>query len=288
MDKMRDYYDILGVDRSADVQMIKRAYRKLAKKYHPDTNKGNAIAEEKFKEATEAYAVLSDPQKKKEYDECGHKNADGSYREYHFEEEDLEEILKSMFGFRRHTFREDGRDLRADINISFDEAVSGCEKIVHITDGDGKRKSLKVKIPAGIDTGQTIRLRGKGMPGRAGGYDGDLLLNVKVGTKAGYERKEMDIYTKITIPFTAAALGGEVIVPTVYGKVLCTIHPGTQSGTKIRLRGKGIVSMKNNSIYGDQYVTVQIEVPRNLSTEAKKKLKEYEEVLHQNKNGHAA
>ena len=169
--------------------------------------------------------------------------------------------------------RENGADLHADLSISFDEAVSGCEKLVHLTEANGSRKSLKVKIPAGIDTGKIIRLRGKGMPGSAGGYDGDLLLKVQVGTKAGFERKEMDVYTKTMIPFTTAVFGGEVIVPTLYGKVLCTIRPGTQSGTKIRLRGKGIVSMNHKNMYGDQYVTVQIEVPKNLNAQAKEKIK---------------
>ena len=290
MGAVRDYYEILGVDRSADEQTIKRAYRKLAKKYHPDTNKGNAMAEEKFKEATEAYAVLSDPEKRKEYDQFGHENLDGSYREYHFEEEDLDEILRSIFGgaFGRHPMRENGADLHADLSVSFDEAVSGCEKLVHLTEANGSRKSLKVKIPAGIDTGKIIRLRGKGMPGSAGGYDGDLLLKVQVGTKAGFERKEMDVYTKAMIPFTTAVLGGEVVVPTLYGKVLCTIRPGTQSGTKVRLRGKGIVSMNHSNVYGDQYVTVEIEVPKNLNAQAKEKLKEYEAVLYHKTNGHVA
>ena len=265
MGSVKDYYEILGVDRSADEQTIKKAYRKLAKKYHPDTNKGNAQAEVKFKEATEAYAVLSDPEKRKEYDQFGYENSDGSYREYHFEEEDLDEILRSIFGgtFGRHPLRENGADLHANLSIT-------------------------VKIPAGFDTGKIIRLRGKGMPGSAGGYDGDLLLKVQVGTKAGFERKEMDVYTKAMIPFTTAVLGGEVIVQTLYGKVLCTIRPGTQSGTKIRLRGKGIVSMNHKNMYGDQYVTVQIEVPKNLNVQAKEKLKEYEAALRHNTNGHVA
>lgn len=293
MGSVKDYYEILGVDRSADEQTIKKAYRKLAKKYHPDTNKGNAQAEAKFKEATEAYAVLSDPEKRKEYDQFGHENLDGNYREYHFEEEDFDEILKNIFGgnfsdFGRQTSRKNGANLYAEIDISFDEAVFGCEKLIHFTEANGSSKSLKVKIPAGIDTGKTIRLRGKGMMGRAGGCDGDLLLKVKVGTKAGFERKEMDVYTKVTIPFTTAVLGGEVIVQTLYGKVLCTIRPGTQSGTKIRLRGKGIVSMNHKNMYGDQYVTVQIEVPKNLNAQAKEKLKEYEAALHHKTNGHVA
>ena len=121
-----------------------------------------------------------------------------------------------------------------------DRAVSGCEKLVHLTEANGSRKSLKVKIPAGIDTGKIIRLRGKGMPGSAGGYDGDLLLKVQVGTKAGFERKEMDVYTKAMIPFTTAVFGGEVIVPTLYGKVLCTIRPGTQSLSLIHISSTGI------------------------------------------------
>lgn len=293
MGSVKDYYEILGVDRSADEQAIKKAYRKLAKKYHPDTNKGNAQAEVKFKEATEAYAVLSDPEKRKEYDQFGRENLDGNYREYHFEEEDFDEILKNIFGgnfsdFGRQPSRKNGANLYADIDISFDEAVFGCEKLIHFTEANGSGKSLKVKIPAGIDTGKIIRLRGKGMPGSAGGYDGDLLLKVQVGTKAGFERKEIDVYTKAMIPFTTAVLGGEVIVQTLYGKVLCTIRPGTQSGTKIRLRGKGIVSMNHKNMYGDQYVTVQIEVPKNLNAQAKEKLKEYEVALHHKTNGHVA
>lgn len=293
MGSVKDYYEILGVDRSADEQTIKKAYRKLAKKYHPDTNRGNAQAETKFKEATEAYAVLSDPEKRKEYDQFGRENLDGNYREYHFEEEDFDEILKNIFGgnfsdFGRQTSRKNGANLYAEIDISFDEAVFGCEKLIHFTEADGSSKSLKVKIPAGIDTGKTIRLRGKGMMGRAGGYDGDLLLKVKVGMKTGFERKEMDVYTKIMIPFTTAALGGEVVVPTLYGKVLCTIRPGTQSGTKIRLRRKGIVSMNYSNVYGDQYVTVEIEVPKNLNAQAKEKLKEYEAALYHKTNGHVA
>ena len=133
-------------------------------------------------------------------------------------------------------------------------------------------------IPAGIESGQKVRLKGKGMPGIRGGEAGDLFLEVTVGEKPGFERKGMDIYTVLQIPFTTAVFGGEVQVPTLYGKVMCRIREGTQSGTKIRLKGKGIVSMKNASVYGDQYVTIEIQVPRNLNPEAKRKLKEYERV----------
>ena len=150
--------------------------------------------------------------------------------------------------------------------------------MIHLQSPDGREttQSLQVHIPAGIETGKSVRLRGKGMPGSNGGEAGDLLLKVKVGDKPGYERNGQDLYTKVNIPFTTAVFGGEVLVTTLYGNVMCKIRPGTQSGTKIRLRGKGIVSMKNTSAHGDQYVTVQIEVPKYLNPEAKQKLKEFE------------
>lgn len=360
MASKRDYYKVLGVSRDADENAIKKAYRKLAKKYHPDANAGSAQAEEKFKEATEAYTVLSDPEKRKMYDRFGHAafdggspgagnaegygsggngsygytGADGSYHEYHFEGADIDDILKNIFGggfessstrnggsgsggfgsggfrnesfrsggfgssgfgngsftggfgnsgfggsgFERNDFGRDGSDLHAEISVSFDEAVFGCDKVISLSKMEGAGaagKSLKVHIPAGIDTGKSIRLRGKGMPG-SGGKPGDLLLKVNVGSKPGFERKDMDVYSMARIPFTTAVFGGEAAVQTLYGKVICKISPGTQSGTKIRLKGKGIVSMKNPEVRGDQYVTVQIEVPKHLSESAKRKLKEFE------------
>lgn len=304
MKTKRDYYEILGIERTADENEIKKAYRKLAKKYHPDTNKGNAQAEEKFKEATEAYAVLSDPEKRKQYDQFGAEGPDGNYQEFHFEEEDLDEILKNIFGFgntgyqsygfsggfgkddyqsygsyQTHGFERDGENMHAEISIEFMEAVQGCEKMIHLAKADGSTQSLKVQIPAGIDTGQSIRLRGKGMPGYNGGKPGDLLLKVTVKEKPGTERKGLDVYTTVQIPFTTAVFGGEAVIPTLDGRVLCKINPGTQSGMKIRLRGKGIVNMKNSKMRGDQYAVVQIEVPQNLSREARQKLKEYEAVV---------
>ena len=314
MASKRDYYEILGVSRDADENAIKKAYRKLAKKYHPDTNAGSAQAEEKFKEATEAYTVLSDPEKRKMYDRFGHAafdgsspgagnagaygsggngsygytGSDGSYHEYHFEGADIDDILKNIFGggfggsgFGRNDFVRDGSDLHAEISVSFDEAVFGCDKVISLSGMDGAAaagKSLKVHIPAGIDTGKSIRLRGKGMPG-SGGKPGDLLLKVNVGSKPGFERKDMDVYTTARIPFTTAVFGGEAAVQTLYGNVICKINPGTQSGTKIRLKGKGVVSMKNPEVRGDQYVTVQIEVPKHLSENAKRKLKEFEREM---------
>ena len=340
----RDYYDVLGIDRNADEKTIKKAYRKLAKKYHPDTNAGNADAADKFKEVNEAYDVLSDPKKKKMYDQFGHAafeagadpgaggfggfqgGGNGSYQEFHFNGADMGDMFGDIFGdmfhgrsngggrsysfhsdgnggfhqyysngsgaggfgqdghfgdfgssggFGRGQFRQKGSDIHADVTVSFDDAAFGCEKMIHLQDGNGQIQSLKVNIPAGIDTGKTVRLKGKGNPGFNGGEAGDLLLKVTVGDRAGFERKGMDVYTNITIPFTTAVLGGEAVVPTLTGNVVCSIRPGTQSGSKIRLRGKGIVSMKDKNIHGDEYAVVQIQVPKNLNETAKEKLREF-------------
>ncbi len=182
-------------------------------------------------------------------------------------------------GFGRHSCRRRGEDLHADISVTFDEAAFGCEKVIHLENSaDGSVQSLQVKIPAGIESGKTIRLKGKGHPGVGGGEPGDLLLRVTAGEKPGFERKGMDLYTTLRIPFTTAALGGEATVQTIYGNVLCKIREGTQSGSKIRLRGKGIVSMKDPSVHGDQYVKIEVQVPRNLSPEARQKLREFQQL----------
>lgn len=318
MSEKRDYYEVLGVSRNADEAQIKKAYRKLAKKYHPDTNAGDADAEQKFKEATEAYTVLSDKEKRKMYDQFGHAAFDqtagagsgsggpgggfwrtyggpqGGYQEYHFEGDSMDDIFGDIFGdifhhgtggfsgFKSSDFRQKGSDVRAEVTVGFDEAAFGCDKVIRLQDPSGANggvQSLQVHIPAGIDTGKSIRLKGKGMPGINGGEAGDLLLRVTVAGKPGYERKGMDVYTTVRVPFTTAVLGGEAVVRTLYGNVLCKIKEGTQSGSKIRLRGKGIVSMKDPSVHGDQYVTVEIDVPQHLSPAAKQKLRELEAVL---------
>ena len=335
----RDYYEVLGVAKNADEKTIKKAYRKLAKKYHPDTNAGNPDAEKKFKEVTEAYSVLSDPEKKKMYDQFGHaafdqsaggsyqgsgfgngfqgfKSGPGGYQEYHFTgnaDDIFGDMFKDIFhgssskstdgfgghGFHRSSFYDDGsgfsgfggfgghgsagfdqkgQDLNASVSVTFDEAAIGCDKRITLQDQSGKAQTLEVHIPAGIDSGKSIRLRGKGMPGTGKGGAGDLLLKVTVQPKAGYERKGMDVYTTVSIPYTTAVFGGEARVHTLYGDVMCKIKEGTQSGSKIRLRGKGIVSMKDANVHGDQYVTVQIQVPRHLNAEARQKLMEYKKA----------
>lgn len=314
MGKRKDYYEILGIDRNADDNAIKRAYRKLAKKYHPDTNHDNPQAEEKFKEATEAYNVLNDAEKRKLYDRFGHDgfeegfgadnfhgNHQGNYQKFYYNgaDIDLEDLFNNIFGhtdsfgesrYKNHfnsgfeqefsygsrdPFRGKGQDMMVQAEVSFEEAALGCDKMIHFQKPDGSLETLQVHIPAGIDDGQKVRLKGKGMPGRNGGEPGNLLLEVKVGKSSYYDRKGQDVYTTISIPFVTAVLGGEVIVNTLYGKVSCKIKEGTQSGTKIRLRGKGIVSMKNSAVKGDQYVIIQIQVPRHLNPEAKRKLKEF-------------
>ena len=182
-------------------------------------------------------------------------------------------------GGSRGNFSRKGQDVRVQVEVSFDEAAFGCDKVIRLQDpaaAGGAVQSLQVHIPAGIDTGKTVRLKGKGMPGINGGENGDLLLGVTVRGKDGYERKGMDVYTTVQIPFTTAVFGGEAVVSTLYGNVLCKIRKGMQSGTKIRLKGKGIVSMKDPSVHGDQYVTVQIQVPRSLSPEAERKLREFQ------------
>ncbi len=341
----RDYYEVLGIGKQADEKEIKKAYRKLAKKYHPDTNPGDKTAEQKFKEVTEAYNVLSDPEKKKLYDQFGfaafdetggarasgadgfgfyggfgnggyhggfgtgsYRSSDGTYHEFHFDGSNMDDMFGDLFGsmfhggagqsgsgfqsgfggsgsgfrggFRQRNASYKGEDLHADITVSFDEAAFGCDKMIHLqaANGSGGVQSLSVHIPAGIDDGKSVRLRGKGHPGTGGGENGDLLLKVHIAPKAGYERKGMDVYTTANIPFTTAVFGGEVSFPTLYGNVVCKVPAGTQSGRKIRLRGKGIVSMKDSKVHGDQYVTIQIQVPTQLTPEERQKLKEYEEL----------
>ena len=306
----RDYYETLGVNKSADKEAIKKAYRKLAKKYHPDTNAGNPHAEEMFKDVTEAYNVLSDEKKRKLYDEFGfaglqegfseeaaRQAAQGGFggfgepfthQEFHFENGsgDMDDIF-SMFGdmfshggsARGRSSSRKGSDVMADLTISFDEAVFGCEKSISLQDpSTGKVSNLSIHIPAGIESGKTVRLKGQGNPGRNGGAAGDVLLNVNVTPSREFERKGQNVYSTIRVPFTTAALGGKARVHTLYGDVECSIKAGTQGGSKIRLKGKGISSMKNPSVKGDQYVTVEISVPRRLTPRAKEALEEYRAV----------
>ena len=340
----QDFYEVLGVDRQADEKTIRRAFRKLAKKYHPDTNQGNKAAEQKFKEINEAYAVLSDPKKKALYDKYGdialqegfdpeayeqyraygmgghagsgpftgtagggfrsmHFDGDG-WQQMHFEGSDMDDILKGLFG---HYGRgassgagfssaggfggrqpQRGSDVQADITVSFEEAALGCEKQIPLHGSDGHASTLSVRIPAGMEDGKKLRLRGKGTPG-PGGHAGDLYLLVHVAGKSGFERKGQDIYVTVKVPFTTAILGGEIKAPTLYGNVMCKIPAGTQSAAKIRLKGKGIPGLKDPSRRGDQYIVVQIEVPSAISPEQRELLRQFEALGKKTScNGHAA
>ncbi|MDO5381343.1 MAG: DnaJ C-terminal domain-containing protein [Eubacteriales bacterium] len=298
MASKRDYYEVLGIGRDAGQEEIKKAYRKLAKKYHPDTNNGNTSAEEKFKEVTESYNVLSDPKKKKLYDEYGFAGleegfnpeyakygkytSDSSpygYQEVHFDNSNIDDIFDFFGGMFSNRNSMAGSDAEADITITFEEAVLGCDKQIRLQDYAGTAQSLRVHIPAGVDNGSKIRLKGKGNPRFKGGVPGDLYLNVKVKNKAGYERKGLDIYSTVNIPYTTAVLGGTARVHTMYGDVECKIKEGTQSGSKIRLKGKGVVSMKNSSVKGDQYVVVQIQVPRHINDRQRQILNQYRSAI---------
>lgn len=323
----RDYYDCLGVAKSADEKEIKSAYRKLAKKYHPDTNPGDKQAEQRFKEITEAYNVLSDKEKRKLYDRFGMAAFDGSmgdpsagdpfdgadgsggfgggfgnggqYREYHYSTGNMDDIFGDIFGDMFHggfhdsfsggteggfggfgesfgsTFGGEreydyaaGKNVHSDVTIDFEEAAFGCDKYLRF-EGD-KKESLQVHIPAGIDEGQSVRLKGKGETGRYGKQAGDLLLKVHIRPHPEYIRKGTDVYITQTIPYTTAVLGGKAYFKTLHGMVECNVPAGTQSGSKIRLKHKGIVSMKDATKHGDEYVVIQIAVPKNLTPEQRR------------------
>ena len=324
----RDYYDCLGVKKTATEKELKSAYRKLAKKYHPDTNPGDKQAEQRFKEITEAYNVLSDTEKRKLYDQFGMAAFDGSmgdpsagdpfggaagsgeynggfgnggqYREYHYSTGNMDDIFGDIFGdmFRGSGFRDgfsgraegsfdgfgssfgdgfggraqydhdEGKNVYSDVTIDFEEAAFGCDKYLRF-EGD-KKESLQVHIPAGINEGQSVRLKGKGETGRYGKHAGDLLLKVHIRPHPEYTRKGNDVYITQAIPYTTAVLGGKAYFKTLHGMVECNVPAGTQSGSKIRLKHKGIVSMKDPTKHGDEYVVIQIAVPKNPTPEQRR------------------
>lgn len=307
----RDFYDVLGVDKKAGNQEIKSAYRKLAKKYHPDTNPGDAKTEQLFKEVTEAYNVLSDEEKRKLYDQFGHAAFDGSmgsdpgkyaenghfwrntgtngsHTEYYYSG-NMDDIFGDIFGGffqkerdRHFDFGDDisygsreNLDVTSEMSVSFREAALGCEKIISINGERGN--TLAVKIPAGINEGQSVRLKGKGRTDRKG-KTGDLFIKVHIMEDKKYTRKGRDVYVTESVPYTTAILGGETDFDTLYGPVRCRVPAGSQSGSKVRLRNKGIVAMNNKNSYGDEYVTIQISVPKNVSEKEKALLKELREI----------
>lgn len=356
-EQKRDYYEVLGVDKSADDAAIKKAYRALAKKYHPDMNPGDAEAEKKFKEASEAYAILSDPEKKRQYDQFGHAAFEGGaggggFGGFDFSGADFSDIFGDIFGDffgggrrgRGNTGPMKGSNIRTSVRITFEEAVFGTEKEIELTlkdecatchgsgakpgtspetcskcggkgqvvftqqsffgtvrnvqtcpdcNGTGKvvkekcpdcngsgyiasRKKIQVSIPAGIDNGQSVRIRDKGEPGVNGGPRGDLLVEVIVGRHATFQRQDQNIFSTVPISFALAALGGEVVIDTVDGKVIYDVKAGTQTDTKVRLKNKGVPSIRNKEVRGDHYVTLVVQTPEKLSAEAKELLRKFD------------
>lgn len=362
MASKRDYYEVLGVQKGASDAEIKRAYRKVAKKYHPDANPGDKEAEEKFKEAAEAYEVLSDPDKRSKYDQFGHAAFEqggggaGGFGGFDFNSGDMGDIFGDIFGdffgggSRSRSSNNGpmkGANLRASVRITFEEAVFGCEKELDITlkdecgtchttgakpgtapetcpkcggkgqvvytqqsmfgmvrnvqtcpdcngtgqiikekcpdcHGEGyikRRRKIKVNIPAGIDNGQSVRISGKGEPGKNGGPRGDLLVNVVVSRHPKFQRQEYDLYSTQPIDFVDAALGATVKIDTIDGPYDYTIKPGTQTDTKIRLNKKGVPTLRNKNIRGDHYVTLVVKVPKNLNEKQKQALKNFKAAM---------
>ena len=353
----RDYYEVLGVSKTASDDEIKKAFRSLAKKYHPDMHPGDKEAEEKFKEAQEAYAVLSDAEKRRQYDQFGHAAFDGTgggAGGFDFSGMDMGDIFGDIFGdfFGGGSRRREndgpmkGQNLRTSIRITFEEAVFGCEKEIEMVlkdecntchgngakpgttpetcakcggkgkvvftqqsffgtvqnvqscpdcNGTGKiikekcpdcrgtgyissKKKIKVSIPAGIDNGQSVRIREKGEPGINGGPRGDLLVEVVVSRHPVFQRQDTNIYSTAPISYAQAALGGEIRINTVDGDVLYEVKPGTQTDTRIRLKGKGVPSLRNKAVRGDHYVTLVVQVPTGLNAEAKEALRHFDEL----------
>ena len=313
-----DYYQVLGVDKKATADEIKKVYRKLALKWHPDKNPNNKSAEEKFKKISEAYAVLSDEKKRGEYDQFG--SAD-QYRQQYSQEDifrdfDLNEILRG-FGFEggrggggRTTFRtsrrggggarddyddpfaglfggggmgggrqqyanmpQKGQDAEYNLSITLEESVLGAEKKISFQ-LENRVEDISVKIPAGISSGKKLRLPGKGLSGYNGGPSGDLYLNINVLPHPIYARDGNDLYIEKTIKFTQAALGTTIDVPTLDGSVKrLKLSPGTQNNTKIRMKGYGVPGLKG-APKGDQYVKINVEVPKKLSDRQMKLVKQ--------------
>ncbi len=306
-----DYYKTLGVDKNSDAEAIKKAYRKLALKFHPDRNPGNREAEEKFKKLSEAYAVLSDPEKRKQYDSVGSDQFSQRYsQEDIFRNFDLNDILRD-FGFdaaggNERTFRGTGRrggytfstggdsfrdlfgqgkphyeaphkgeDLHYNISITLEESVSGTEKKLSLQ-REEKVHEISVSIPAGISTGKKLRLAGKGYPGVHGGPNGDIYLNIAVLPHPIFARDGNDIHIEKAVSFTQAVLGSSIEVPTIDGTIKrIKIPVGTQSGTKIRMKGYGVPSLKGSGASkGDQFVKISIEVPRKVNEKQLQLIKE--------------
>lgn len=279
----RDYYEVLGVKKGASVDEIKRAYRKLAVKYHPDKNPGDKQAEERFKEINEAYAVLSDPKKKEQFDQFGSTNfhqkfsqedifrgfnVDDMFRDQGFGTDDIfsrifGDALRRQRGGGHGRMAARGEDFSMEIQVTFREAYDGAEKRVAFM-RDGAREELSVKIPAGIESGAKLRVAGRGGAGRMGGSSGDLYLTVTVGADPLFTREGADLVLNHEVKFSQAVLGGYIEVPTMSGAKRIKIPAGIQTGTKVRLKGLGF-PLVGEQARGDMYVRIAVHVPEKLS-----------------------
>jgi len=312
----RDYYEVLGVAKGASQEEIRKAYRRLARKHHPDLNPGDAEAERRFKELGEAYEVLSDPKKRQAYDQFGREGVrmgtaagagagaqgfrytwtgQGSpFEDVAFEAfagsggqagNLFEEIFSRLGGMRgrrgarRPTAR--GRDLQSEIDLSFDQAVGGVRTsvLVQRPTGDGRvrREHLRINVPAGVRDGQRIRLRGQGAPGAGGAPPGDLYLKVRVRPHPYFRVEGRDVTIDVPISVAEAALGATVEVPTIHGRTSVRIPPGTVGGARLRLKGQGLPNAKGDS-RGDQYCVIRIVPPKRLDERQKRLFEELREA----------
>ena len=265
----KNFYATLGVPQNASIEEIKKAYKKLARENHPDVNPGDIEAEKRFKEVSEAHSVIGDERKKQEYDQIRAMGASGfgGFSSQGFTVDDFGDIFENLgdiFGFGG---RRKGQTYQTNINISFLEAASGIEVVLPL------EESIKVKVPAGVDNGSVIRLRGRGGPGAAGAPDGDLLVQVSVEPHKFFKRSNMDLILEVPLLFTEAALGASIKIPTLTKSVTLKIPSGTPSGKTFKIRGEGITPQGRRS--GDLYVKVFIMPPTNLSRSAKKHLEKF-------------
>ncbi|MBD0832761.1 DnaJ C-terminal domain-containing protein [Aestuariibaculum sediminum] len=298
--KYIDYYKTLGLDKSASTAEIKKAYRKLARKYHPDINPNDADAKQKFQLINEANEVLSDPEKRKKYDKYGkdweHAEAyekaqkergnkgdgfnqggfsEGNYERYTssgFDESDFSDFFNTMFGggagaggfSRGRSVKFRGQDLNASLNLSLNDVYTTQKQVLNLNG-----KSIRITIPAGVENGQTIKIKGHGGVGVNGGPNGDLYITFNIAPDDNFKRDAANLYTEHYIDLYTAVLGGEVIVNTFKDKVKLTVKPGTQNETKVRLKGKGFPVYKRDGEFGDLYITYKVRIPTNLTPEQK-------------------
>lgn len=289
-----DYYKILGLDKSAKAADIKKAYRKLAREYHPDLNPNDTSAQQKFQQINEANEVLSDPEKRKKYDQYGKdwQHADafeesrkqqqqggggfGGGRTYTgsqgFDESQFSDFFESMFGgggfsrggSRRQTAQFKGQDMNATLRLNLTDVLQSQKQTISI----GSKK-IRITIPAGVEDGQTIKIKGYGGEGMNGGPKGDLLISFEIFNNTRFKRLDSDLYSTEEISLYTALLGGEITVETLTGKVKLKVKPETQSDTRVKLKGKGLPKYKKEDQHGDLYITYKIELPKNLSEKEK-------------------